>query len=57
MTPGSRRSGITSVPLLTSRQCAELDHWLNQLEASSHWHGQLPVMLLERCWLDRKSVV
>jgi hypothetical protein len=51
MTPGSRRSGITAVPLLTSRQRAELDHWLDQLEASSHWHGQLPVMLLERCWL------
>ncbi|MCX5954929.1 MAG: hypothetical protein NTW51_00605 [Cyanobacteria bacterium] len=51
MTPGSRRSGITAVPLLTSRQNAELDLWFDQLEASSHWHGQLPVMLLERCWL------
>lgn len=51
MTRGSRRSGNTAMPLLTSRQSAELDHCLNELEASSHWHGQLPVLLLERCWL------
>jgi hypothetical protein len=56
MTPGSRPSGISAAPLLTARQSAELNHWLDLLEATSHWHGQLPVLLLERCWL-RLSVV
>jgi hypothetical protein len=56
MTPGSRPSGTAAVSLLTSRQNAELDQWLDLLEASSHWHGQLPVLLLERCWLRLSAV-
>ena len=56
MTPGSRPSGIAAMPLLTTRQRAELDGWLDQLEASSHWNGQLPVLLLERCWLRLHAV-
>jgi hypothetical protein len=56
MTPGSGPSGISTIPLLTSRQRAEVNHWLDQLDASAHWHGQLPVLLLERCWLRLSAV-
>lgn len=56
MTPGSRPSGIAANALLTHRQRVELDHWLDQLDASAHWHGHLPVLLLERCWLRLSAV-
>jgi hypothetical protein len=56
MTPGSRPSGTSTIPALTSRHHAEVNRWLDQLDASSHWHGQLPVLLLERCWLRLSAV-
>jgi hypothetical protein len=56
MTPGSRPTGLATLPLLTVRQRAEVDRWLDALDASSRWHGQLPVLLLERCWLRLSAV-
>ena len=56
MTPGSPPSGIAAIPLLTHRQRVDLDHWLDQLDASALWHGHLPVLLLERCWLRLSAV-
>ncbi|MEA5390398.1 hypothetical protein VB738_03890 [Cyanobium gracile UHCC 0139] len=34
----------------------ELRRALRELEASDHWHGGLPVLLLERCWLRLSRV-
>jgi len=42
--------------LLTPRQSRLAAGWLAQLEASDHWHGELPVLLLERCWLRLTAV-
>jgi hypothetical protein len=42
--------------LLTPRQSHQASHWLAQVEACGHWHGDLPVLLLERCWLRLTAV-
>ncbi len=34
----------------------ELGRAFEELEASDHWHGGLPVLLLERCWLRLSRV-
>jgi hypothetical protein len=34
----------------------ELRRALQELEGSDHWHGGLPVLLLERCWLRLSRV-
>jgi hypothetical protein len=39
------------MPRLTARQNEQVARCLDQLQASSVWHGGLPVLLLERCWL------
>lgn len=38
-------------PHLEELRCA-----LEELEGSDHWHGGLPVLLLERCWLRLSRV-
>ena len=41
---------------LTARQQARCDLLLEQLQREPHWHGDLPVLLLERCWLRLQVV-
>jgi hypothetical protein len=42
--------------LLTPRLQAQLKHRLTQLQAETHWHGDLPVLLLDRSWLRLSGV-
>jgi hypothetical protein len=42
--------------LLTPRQQARADQLLEQLQGEVRWHGELPVLLLERCWLRLQVV-
>jgi len=56
MTPGNRPTGTSRLPQLTPRQRSEVTHWLAQLDSCSRWHGHLPVLLLERCWLRLSAV-
>jgi len=42
--------------LLTPRQRARTDQLLEQLQREERWHGDLPVLLLERCWLRLQVV-
>lgn len=41
---------------LTPRQREQLTQWLCQLEQAQHWSGDLPVALLEPCWLRLRRV-
>jgi hypothetical protein len=41
---------------LTGRQEAELRRLLLRQQQERHWHGRLPVMLLDRCWLRLETV-
>ncbi|MEN9496464.1 MAG: hypothetical protein RLZZ137_1504 [Cyanobacteriota bacterium] len=41
---------------LTPRLRARTDQLLAQLQRESHWHGELPVLLLDRCWLRLQEV-
>ena len=41
---------------LTAQQQARCDLLLEQLQREPHWHGDLPVLLLERCWLRLQVV-
>jgi hypothetical protein len=34
----------------------ELTHRLDELQSADQWHGGLPVLLLDRCWLRLSSV-
>jgi hypothetical protein len=43
-------------PSLTPLQCARAESALSVVQRASTWHGQLPVLMLNRCWL-RLSVV
>jgi hypothetical protein len=43
----SRGTGFS----LTPRQWAEVERRLEGLQGATTWHGGLPVLLLERCWL------
>lgn len=38
-------------PLLTERQRQEVRRCQMEIQASPGWHGGLPVLLLDRCWL------
>jgi len=42
--------------LLTPRLQAQADRLLAQLQHESSWHGDLPVLLLDRCWLRLQVV-
>ncbi|MBM5790239.1 MAG: hypothetical protein FJ053_00510 [Cyanobacteria bacterium M_surface_10_m1_298] len=37
--------------LLTDRHQRQLELLLESQQQQRHWHGQLPVVLLDRCWL------
>jgi hypothetical protein len=41
---------------LTPRLQQRLDQLLVQQQEQRHWHGQLPVLLLDRCWLQLQVV-
>jgi hypothetical protein len=41
---------------LTGRHQAELRRLLLRQQQERHWHGRLPVVLLERCWLRLETV-
>ncbi|MCP9888798.1 hypothetical protein KBY96_12775 [Cyanobium sp. ATX 6A2] len=51
-------SGPTSQLLaaLTPEQQRRLQGWSEALDAAPNWHGTLPVVLLERCWLRLQAV-
>jgi hypothetical protein len=51
----SHRAGGHPSPL-TPRLSQHASHWLAQVESADHWHGGLPVLLLERCWLRLTAV-
>ena len=44
------------VESLTPRLQQEVDRLLLLQQDHGHWHGQLPVLLLERCWLRLQVV-
>lgn len=41
---------------LTARQRQDLQWLLTELNSHDHWHGDLPVALLDRCWLRLEIV-
>ena len=41
---------------LTPRLRARADQLLMELQQESRWHGDLPVLLLDRCWLHLQEV-
>lgn len=41
---------------LTDRQQQQLSLWSAELNAAASWHGELPVALLESCWLRLRRV-
>ena len=41
---------------LTPRLRARADQLLMELQQESRWHGDLPVLLLDRCWLHLQDV-
>ena len=43
-------------PQFTGRQTDQLRQWHQLLGAARQWHGQLPVVLLDRCWLQLRAV-
>lgn len=51
-------SGPTSdlLSALTAAQTCHLQGWLAELEAAPGWHGGLPVVLMERSWLQLRAV-
>ena len=44
------------LPGLTSRQWDQLLSHQTELNSASHWCGELPVMVLERCWLRLRCI-
>jgi hypothetical protein len=51
-----RPSRPPGLPQFTGRQLDQLNQWHQLLRASHHWHGQLPVVLLDRCWLQLRPI-
>ena len=43
-------------PAFTPLQRLRLAHWQQELQEADHWHGGLPVLILERCWLRLSAV-
>lgn len=39
------------LPSLTPSQRRQAEVTLADLQGANHWHGELPVLLLDRCWL------
>jgi hypothetical protein len=51
-----RPSRPPGLPQFTGRQRDQLGEWHQLLGEAAHWHGQLPVVVLDRCWLQLKSI-
>ncbi|MFQ6537365.1 MULTISPECIES: hypothetical protein [Aphanothece] len=45
-----------TLPDLTPQQWRRLRSWQRELDAATQWRGDLPVVLLERCWLRLRAV-
>jgi len=41
---------------LTAKQRHQIGAWATELQAAPSWHGDLPVAVLERCWLRLRRV-
>lgn len=52
--PGTASAWTPS--MLTPVQRRLLRRWLSDLKTRDHWHGELPVALLDRCWLRLEVV-
>ncbi len=44
------------LPWLSERQRGQLHTWLEELRRAPGWSGDLPVALLDRCWLSLRAV-
>lgn len=47
---------MADLPAFTPRQRQQLRRCQEHLQAAREWHGALPVLLLERCWLRLEAV-
>lgn len=56
MTRRHRASSSLQLPPLSPRQSECIGQWLAELEEAQHWSGQMPVALLDRCWLQLRAV-
>jgi hypothetical protein len=55
--PSSSRSALQeALPLLNLRQRQLVQHCLQRLQRAERWRGDLPVLVLERCWLRLSAV-
>jgi hypothetical protein len=54
--PGLSGAATSLLTRLTAEQRRRLLGWCDELEAAPGWHGNLPVALLERCWLRLRAV-
>jgi len=54
--PGRATRASTELPWLSPRQRQLLNGWIAELRQARGWQGQLPVALLERCWLQLRAV-
>ncbi|MCP9899229.1 hypothetical protein KBZ12_00830 [Cyanobium sp. Cruz CV13-4-11] len=57
--PSDARAGLAATVdglFLLADHLQELRHALEELGSCDHWHGGLPVLLLERCWLRLSRV-
>ena len=53
---GAGYPSCAGLPPLTARQLDRLLQALDQLKAAGAWRGDLPVLLLDRCWLRLHAV-
>lgn len=51
-----RLASPAGLPEFTPRQRAAIAQALERLAQASEWHGALPVMLLDRCWLRLRAI-
>jgi len=51
-----RPIGPPELPAFSGRQRTALEQGLKTLQAAPRWHGQLPVMVLDRCWLRLRAI-
>lgn len=56
MTRRPRASTSIQLPPLSLRHRELLGQWVAELGESTVWSGQLPVALLDRCWLKLRAV-
>ena len=54
--PGNQERGAAILDGLTPRQRQLLRHWQAELDGADSWDGDLPVAVLDRCWLRLRRV-